>query len=296
MKVSEAYERYRRDVIVFGDKSPKTEEQYICSLRSLVRFGGDIELKDLNLEHIRKWKNNLKEGNAFIGQKPLALRTIRGYMMSLRAVLGHLRILGYECLDPNRLLIPARVERKPNVISPEEVTKLLWLVDQTINCTELLKARNKAMIALLYGSGLRISELRSLNRDDVKRDVFSVIGKGQKEGLCMMDARTRKYINHYLSLREDNSEVLFIDNIKGERLSASTIQRLFRRLSIAGNFKEPVHPHTLRHSYATNLLINGCHLYTLMRLMRHTSVATTQIYLHHHDAELIEAHKKYHSV
>lgn len=295
MTVSEAFESYRQNIIIFGDKSPKTEEAYNCALVSILKFtGSDLLLQDLTLDLVKDWKSNLKSPTK---SRPngLAPRTIRGYILCLRVVLAYERSRGVLCLDPDHIPIPPRIERSPSVITALEVSKLLSLVEMTPNCSHLIKCRNKAIISLLYGSGLRISELCSLNRDDVKRNVFTVIGKLQKPGMCQLDGRTRIFIDQYLSLRTDGHEALFLDNNKQERLSANSIQHLFRRLSTAGEFKKAIHPHTLRHSYATNLLINGCHIYTLSRLMRHTSIATTQIYLHHHDSELIEAYQKFHS-
>lgn len=295
--VSEVFELYRKDILVFSDRSPKTEEQYTCSLRSILRFAReDISLDELDLDFIRAWKVFLKEGDLDLNQKALAPRTVRGYVICLRAVLGYARNQGYTDVDPENIPTPRRIDRIPNVITPAQVNELLVLIEKTPNCSKLIKARNKAIISTIYGSAFRISELCSLNRDNVKSDVFSIVGKMGKEGIVIIDSRSRKYINEYLEMREDDNEALFINNTDGSRLTPNAVQKLFRRLTAAGMFKKPVHPHTLRHSHATNLLINGCHIYTLMRLMRHSNISTTQVYLHHFDAELVEAHQKFHTI
>lgn len=290
MTLSGAFERYRQDKIVFGNQSHKTEESSIYTLRSLTSFiGGDIELSDLTFEIIRKWKLSLEK-------RGLVSRTIRGYIINLRVVLKYMKQLGVDCIDHELISIPKRVDRPPSVLSSEDVSNLLKLVDETSNCSLLNKVRNKAIISLLYSSGIRISELCSLNREDVKESSFTVFGKGQKSRPCFIDERTRALLDEYLALRTDAEPALFVDGFVCSRVKSGSLQALFRRLTKRGGFKKPIHPHLLRHSYATNLLKNGCHIYTLSRLMGHSNIATTQIYLHLYDAELAEAHQKYHSI
>lgn len=290
MKISEAFERYRSDQIVFANLSSKTEEHYVYTCKSLLTYlSHDLPLSDLTFELIRKWKLSLE-------RKGLSPRTVRGYILNFRVVLKYMQRLGYECLDPHLIITPKRIDRPPNYLTAQEVAGLLTIIQATPKVSRRNKVRNAAIVSLLYGSGLRIAELCSLNREDVKDNSFSVFGKGQKTRPCFLDERTRQLLDEYLTLRGDANSALFVDGTSASRLKVGTIQALFRRLTKRGGFKKPVHAHTLRHSYATNLLKNGCHIYTLSRLMGHTSIATTQIYLHHHDAELAEAHQRFHTV
>jgi integrase/recombinase XerC len=285
MLVSEAFKRYVEDRIIFANKSPKTEEAYLYASKSLVSYTTDIPLEELTFIHIRQWVDSLKK-------RSLSSGTIRGYVVCLRAVLGYMQILKIPCLNPELILVPERVDPTPLFITPEEVTKLIETVNQTPNCSKLTKARNKAVIALLYSSLIRVSELCSLNKEDVYGEVFTVLGKGGKRRPCMVDKRARRLLDEYLALRTDSQPALFVDGFQNLRMRPGTIQSLFRRLS--KRFGKPVHPHTLRHSGANDLMRNGCHIYPLSRIMGHSSIATTQTYFQMYDPELLEVHKKYH--
>jgi len=156
-------------------------------------------------------------------------------------------------------------------------------------------SRNKAIIALLYSSGIRVSELCALNIADIRGDTFTVNGKGNKLRPCFIDKRAKYWLEVYLSERTDNHEALFLTQT-GERMTCGRVQEIFKYMRKAANIKEPIHPHTMRHSYAVNLLKNGCHLFTLSKLMGHSSVQTTQAYLQLEDPELKEAYLRYHTI
>lgn len=288
MTLSEAFNLYIQDRIVFANRSAKTEESYIYTRKALLAFlGEDILLSELSFAHLREWANSMRKRGLVSG-------TIRGYIVNTRSVLNYMQILGNPCMNPALIVIPERVDPTPSFLKPEEVTKLLDVINNTSNCSKLLKARNMAIVALLYSSLIRVSELCSLNREDVYGEVFTVLGKGNKRRPCMIDSRARKLIDEYLALRTDSQPALFVDNVDGLRLKPGTVQALFRRLS--KRFGKSVHPHTLRHSGANNLMRNGCHIYPLSRIMGHSSIATTQTYFSMYDPELVEVYKKYHTV
>lgn len=288
MTLSQAFELYRQDRIIFANKSPKTEESYVYTEKALLKFiGKDILLSELDFTIIRSWVAAMKK-------RGLSSGTIRGYVVNTRAVLGYMQILKHECLNPELITVPERIDPTPNFLTPEEITQLIKLVGQTKNCSKLIKARNQAIIALLYSSAIRASELCSLNRDDIQGEVFTVLGKGRKRRPCMIDARADKLLKQYLVLRTDSQPALFIDNQGGTRLKPGTLQSFFRRLSL--RFGKRVHPHTLRHSTANDLMRKGAHIYPLSRIMGHSSIATTQQYFQMFDPELLEVHKKYHTV
>ena len=285
--LSEAFYRYIQDRIVFANKSPKTEESYLNTQKSFIKHIGDMELSDLTFQHIRKWADIMRK-------KGLVSGTIRGHVVNIRAVLSYMRMIGNECINPELIPVPKRIDPTPDFLQPEDVTRLISIIDTTNNCNEICKARNKAIIALLYSSLIRASELCSLNREDVCGNVFTVLGKGGKRRPCMIDERARKLLDNYLSLRTDNQPALFIDNMTCTRMTTGTLQSQFRRLS--KRFGKPVHAHTLRHSGANNLMRNGCHIYPLSRIMGHTSIATTQTYFQMYDPELVEVYQRYHTI
>ena len=290
MRLSEAFSLYIQDRIVFANKSPKTEESYNYTLKSLLLFiGEDIQLKDLTFIIIRNWSASMKKRGLVSG-------TIRGYVVNIRAVLGYMQILGHECLSPDRILVPTRSDPTPSFLTPTEVAHLLKVITKTSRCSKLIIARNLAIVALLYSSAIRASELCSLNRDDVDGEVFTVLGKGRKRRPCMIDARAKSLLDKYLALRTDSHAALFIDNINGGRIKSGTLQSQFRRISQRSGLNKPVHPHTLRHSMANDLMRKGCHIYPLSRIMGHSSISTTQQYFQLYDPELLEVHKKYHTI
>lgn len=285
MLLSEAFNRYIQDRIIFANKSPKTEESYIYTRNSLLTFTGDIPLENLDFTQIRAWVAKMKKRGLVSG-------TIRGYVVNTRAVLDYMQIMGEDCLRPEMIPVPKRTDPTPSYLTPEQVSRLITLILSTPNSSKLTRLRNASIVSLLYSSAVRASELCSLNREDIQGDTFTVLGKGGKRRPCMVDERTKKLLNEYLALRVDAHPALFL--AQGTRLNSSTLQSQFRRIS--SRYGKPVHAHTLRHSTANNLMRNGCHIYPLSRIMGHSSIATTQTYFQMHDPELLEAHKKYHSV
>lgn len=290
MTLSEAFERHRQDRIVFANMSRKTEEQYIYTGRSLQRFlEQDIELDELTFDIVRDWKNSLEKRGLVSG-------TIRGYIVNLRVVLAYMRSIGEACLEPERIPIPKRVDRAPHVLSEKEIRHLIKVALTMPGATKRTRVRNAAIISLLYSSGIRVSEMCALNRSQIKEDTFTVYGKGGKSRMAVIDQRARKYLDMYLSYREDDMEPLFTEQNSSKRLAVSSVQGQFRRLSRHSDLGTMIHPHTIRHSYATNLMKNGCHIYPLSRLMGHSNIATTQTYFRLYDPELVAIHKQYHSI
>lgn len=271
---------YARDVIRFGNQSRKTEEHHFVAMKSLIDFLGDVYVQDLTFDNVRDWKISLEK-------RHLSAVTIRGYLIKLRVVLAYLHTKGYDVVSPEQIHLPKRVDTVPETITPQQVELL-------IGATR--KLRNKVIISMLYSTGLRVSELCSLNRKDVDNEYFTVIGKGGKSRICFIDQRTQRLLKRYLAERYDNDPALFISPFIGSRITPGGVQEVFKYARKKAGFDFPVHPHTLRHSYATNLMVNGIDLYQLMKLMGHSSLQTTQLYLHVSDKHLEENYRKYHTV
>jgi integrase/recombinase XerD len=284
-----AFELYRLNIIVFRSQSRSTERHHLDALHSLVKFlGNDIGLTDLRFEQVRDWKQSMED-------KGNSIQTIRGYLIKLRVVLNYMRLCGCACLDPTALPLPRRSQQVPGVLTPEEVKRLISASGSYDHVAKVIKARNQAIISLLYSTGLRVNELCSLNLSDVTEDHFPLIGKGGKSRLCFIDKRSRALLINYLSLRADNEAALFISNLNKRRITPGNVQEIFKNARRAAGFDWNVHPHSLRHSFATNLMKNGAHIYGISKLMGHASLDTTAIYLHLFDPELQEIHTKYHS-
>lgn len=300
MRLSEAFSSYKRDVIIYRSQSSKTEAQHNQTMINLIRFLGDIEVEKLSFEDVRRWKLDMEN-------RKLSLATIRGYIIKLRVVLNYLSLKGEMVLQPSLIALPKKADSVPQVCSPIEVQQL-------INATS--KIRNKALISFLYSTGLRVSECCSLDRMHVKEDYFTVLGKGGKSRLCFIDQRTRKLLDEYFKQRKgytvywrchgqvtervrcvheaDNSPALFINDQK-RRMTPGMAQEVFKNARRKAGLPN-VHPHTMRHSYATNLLNGGCDVYTISKLLGHASIDTTSAYLHVTNPQLKEAFEKYHSI
>jgi len=280
MTVTEAFVLYATEVICFRSQSLKTEEHHFLAAKSLVAHFGNLDISSFTLADVRRWKAAMEQA----GRSP---GTVRGYLIKLRNVLKHLQRSGIACMDYELITLPKRAYRPPTVLTAAEVTHLVNSCSHT---------RAKAIISLLYSTGLRVSELCSLNRDDVRNDYFSIVGKGGKSRVVFIDERSRRLLDKYLKKRTDNHPALFVTRIKKERMTPPRVQELFECARVKAGFPFPVTPHTMRHSFATNLMTNGLHIYPLSRMLGHSSIQTTSIYLHVYDGELAEAHKKYHTI
>jgi site-specific recombinase XerD len=166
--------------------------------------------------------------------------------------------------------------------------------------------RDRAILELLFSTGLRVSELCSLPRDlDIERDSFSVRGKGEKFRVVFLSDSARGALRAYLKKRADMDDALFVHIGRGGekaqekergslRLTARSIERLIRRYAIRAGISKKVTPHVIRHSFATDLLENGADLRSVQALLGHANIATTQIYTHVTDAKLREVHQRFH--
>lgn len=284
MKLSCAFGRYIQDVVVFRNLSAKTEESYLYAKKSFIKSIGDIEIEDLTFEHVRMWQK--KNTN-------VSHNTLRGYICNLRQVLKHTQALRIDCISPDLIPVPKRDTTVVEYYTSQEITKIIRSIKRKQGCTKANIVRNKLIIALLYSTGLRVNELCNLNIRDVSEDSIAVIGKGNKPRICFVDTRSRKLITEYLEFRKDNQPWLFMGS-GGRRLTPCDVRHFFTRIRNETEFKT-IHPHALRHSYATNLLENGCHIFTLKELMGHSSISSTAIYLHVKNPELKQAFAKYHT-
>jgi len=280
MRLSEAFDLYKRDKIRFGNQSAKTEENHDVARKSFLTFYSDIYLSELTFDMVREWKQ--------ANEKRLSPETVRGYLIKLRVVLKYSKMNGYDCMNYELITLPKRKDKVPNFLTAKQVTKL-------IDSTSSLQA--KAIISMLYASGLRVSELCGLDRNDIRDDCsFTVVGKGGKARLCFIDKRTCEYLKQLLDTRDDNNPALFISRLSKRRITPSNVQEIFKHLRKKNGYKETISPHWLRHSFATNLMSNNAHIYTVSRLMGHASIETTSVYLHVSDNHLREEYKKHHSI
>lgn len=286
---------------VEGGRSSKTAENYRLYLERFIEFTGDINVDKITSDMIRKyrlWLNRYKNYN----ESELALITQAYHLIALRGFLGYLSKRDIPSLSPEKIVLPKVIRKQVTFLHYDEVERLL----ATIPLNDEAGLRDRAIIELLFSSGLRVSELVNLNRDHInmRRREFMVRGKGQKDRPVFVGSSAAERVTDYLESRNDTLPPLFISysrNIKEtnsgdyRRLTARSIQRLLSHYARLAGITKHVSPHTLRHSYATDLLMNGADLRSVQSMLGHSNISTTQVYTHVTDEHLREVYEKFHS-
>jgi site-specific recombinase XerD len=207
-------------------------------------------------------------------------------------------------LSPDRIELAKTKERSLDLISVEELERLLSaplkLLEMKKNIDRQKILRDKAILELFFSTGLRLSELCSLNRDlDLSKDEFSIRGKGEKVRVVFLSDSAKKAISEYLRERKDMAEPLFVqyssNKREDNRLTPRSIERIVKYYAIVAGISKKVTPHIIRHSFATDLLSNGADIRSVQMMLGHANIATTQIYTHITDKQLRDVHKKFHS-
>lgn len=310
MTVTEAFDLYRVDYIDYNNQAAKTEEAHNTCLTLLLDYFGDVQIEDLTVSQIKAWKRNLEHTKA--------QNTARGYVIKLRVVLAYLRTEGYSVAPVERVSVPKRKKTAVSFLPPEDVQAIIDANDKVQ--VRINRVRNKAILSLIYSSGIRLSECVALDRWQVRTDVFSVGSKGGDPRPCFVDARARRYLDEYLKMRSegydvfwatrngkrskairrhyepDNEPALFVDHTTGKRLSGSMIQDIMKNCRRNAGITTRATVHTLRHSFATDLLMTNCNIRNVQAMLGHKSLETTQIYTHVVDFNLQQAHKAHHTV
>lgn len=282
------------------NRSQKTIANYDHYLTRLVDFSGDINVSEIDAELVRKWRlwlNRLGTNTSDELQKT----TQNYHLIALRSFLKFCAKRDIQTLSADKIELARTKRPQVTFLNEEEMSRLLNEPD--INTEAGL--RDRAIIELLYSSGLRVSELVGLNKDNInlKRREFMVRGKGQKDRPIFISEEAKNWIEKYIEIRSDNSNPLFIrlggkkatDNSGNHlRLTARSIQRMVARYALMAGITKHVSPHTLRHSFATDLLSNGADLRSVQAMLGHSNIATTQIYTHVTDPHLRNIHEKFH--
>lgn len=301
MYISELLAKYTEYMEIERGRSIRTTENYALYIERLIEFAGDIKVNKIDEELLHKYRLWLNRYTNENGVK-LAKITQCYHLIALRGFLGYLSKLGIKSLPPDRVELPKISRKQVTFLDHDEVEQVLCSID----ISSEVGLRDRAIIELLFSSGLRVSELVSLNKNNInlKTREFTVRGKGNKDRLVFISKRAAKYVEEYLSSRKDSLVPLFISYSKNckssntgdyRRLTARSIERLIGRYSsLSGNTKH-ITPHTLRHSFATDLLINGADIRSVQTMLGHSDISTTQIYTHITDKHLKESYEKFHS-
>ncbi len=303
MYFSEALADFLEHLEVEGGRSPRTIENYKLYLERFIDFAGDIDVAKITSETIRKyrlWLNRYKNSNT--GEE-LLLITQNYHLIALRGLLTYLSQRDILSLAADKIILPKTVRKQVTFLHYDEVVRLI----EQIPLDNEPGLRDRAIIELLFSSGLRVSELVSLNRDHINlaRREFMVRGKGQKDRPVFVSMSAAEHVKNYLDARHDNLPALFISysrrlakpSVSGDyrRLSARSIQRMVSHYARLAGITKHVSPHTMRHSFATDLLMNGADLRAVQSMLGHSNIATTQIYTHVTDQHLKDVHERFHS-
>ncbi len=257
---------------------------------------GEVTSKDVTEESIRKYRIFLNR-TAKNGDLPLKKITQDYHIIALR---GFLKFLGKQNIEvpaPSQIELGKTERKEIEFLEKDEIERLL----NAPRGNGLEQLRDKAILEMLFSSGLRVSELASLDRENfrLEKNEFTVEGKGGKRRVVFISPETQKAIYAYIQKRRDVDPALFIRHHKTKdqnnlRLSVRTIQRIVKKHALRAGISKNIHPHTLRHSFATDLLQNGADIRSVQMLLGHSSISTTQIYTHITDKQLRNIHKQFH--
>lgn len=282
-------------------RSLKTVANYERYLDRFISFADVKEPSDITDEAIRKfrlWLNRQDSGKKEQGlSQTLKKKTQNYYLIALRSFLKYMMRRGIESLSPERIELAKVAERSLDLISTEELHRFLGAPSGD----DLKSLRDKAILELLFSTGLRVSELCSLSRDiNLRSEELSVRGKGEKVRVVFISPQAKEATQKYLDKRTDMDDALFIQLGRGGsaggdlRMTARSIERMVKHYAIKAGITKKVTPHVIRHSFATDLLQNGADLRSVQALLGHAHIGTTQIYTHVTDKHLKEVHKKFH--
>ncbi len=289
--------------------------RYLNKFLAFALASGIKDPKDVTLDAIKKYRlylNRLADdkGNS------LKLITQNYHLIALRAFLKYLAKQDVETLSPEKIELPKNPQRQVEFLENEELQRLFESASREKN--ELLRLRDLALLHTLFSTGLRVSEAAGLKKDSINLDrrEFTVRGKGSKLRIVFLSDEAAESIKNYLKKRDDGGKALFIGHStvgqsvekqiashgaasdKGAKIPGLTprqIQRIIKKYCRLAGIVKKVTPHTLRHSFATDLLQNGADIRSVQTLLGHASITTTQIYTHITNQGLRDIHKKFHN-
>lgn len=286
----------------------RTIENYEHYLTRYFEFGKIKNAKDITDTSVRKfrlWLNRQITGNNRKTGETVSKKTQNYYMIALRIFLKYLTKRGIKCMSAEQIELAKVGERALDLISHAELERLL----NSPKSTSLKDLRDKAILELLFSTGLRVSELCSLTSDiDLRSDELSIRGKGGKIRVVFLSDEAKNAVRKYLEARKDMGDNLFTQIPKnkktkessknasfGKPLTRRSVERIVKQHAIKAGISKKVTPHVMRHMFATDLLGNGADLRSVQMMLGHANIGTTQIYTHVTDKALRETHKKFHS-
>lgn len=283
------------------NRSQRTIANYDHYLSRLLDFTDhDLKVSDIDPELIRKWRLWLNRLGSNVSDE-LQKNTQNYHLIALRSFLKFCAKRDITALPADKIELARVVRKQVTFLNVEELARMFAQPDRNT----IAGLRDRAILELLFSSGLRVSELVNLDKDHInlKRREFMVRGKGQKDRPIFISEDAAAWIQLYLNKRQDTAKPLFVryggrktvDNSGNySRLTARSVQRLVANYALLAGITKHVSPHTLRHSFATDLLMNGADLRSVQAMLGHSNISTTQIYTHVTDPHLRKVHEQFH--
>ena len=310
MDISELVADFLESLEIEKGRSTKTVENYGLYWARFIDlitedFEGQEMIKpsDITPEILRRFRLKLNRFSDNQNKERLSALTQSYHLIALRGFFKYLAKRGIKSLDPSLIDLPRAAKKQVTFLHFDEIERLLAEIPLDTESG----LRDRAIIELLFSGGLRVSELCSLNRDSInlERREFMVRGKGKKDRPIFIDKSTAECIEDYLNMRTDTLPALFLNNSANQqipstsgdfrRLTPRSIERIVQKYTRLAGITKHVTPHTMRHSFATDLLMNGADIRSVQSLLGHANISTTQIYTHITDPHLKEVHEKFHS-
>jgi len=285
-----------------AEATVKNYDFYLNRFLHMSRVNQPDQITSSVIREYRLQLNRLKNTDG----KFLKKSTQNYHLVALRSFLKYLAKNDVKTLPSEKIELAKQPERQIEFLEGDDLEKLLEAPLKSKE-PEIIKIRDKAILELFFSTGMRVSELSNLKKDQInlKKDELTVRGKGEKLRLVFVSNQAKYYIGEYLKLRNDNFKALFIrhdraakrkrgETEKESRLTPRSIQRVIRRYAKEAGLTKKVTPHTLRHSFGTDLLQSGADLRAVQMLLGHASITTTQIYTHVTDQHLKDVYKAFH--
>ena len=310
MDISKLVADFLESLEIEKGRSTKTVENYGLYLSRFIDlitedFEGQEMIKpsDITPEVLRRFRLKLNRFSDNQNKERLSALTQSYHLIALRGFFKYLAKRGIKSLDPSLIDLPRAAKKQVTFLHFDEIERLLAEIPLDTESG----LRDRAIIELLFSGGLRVSELCGLNRDSInlERREFMVRGKGKKDRPIFIDKSTAECIEDYLNMRTDTLPALFLNNSANQqipstsgdfrRLTPRSIERIVQKYTRLAGITKHVTPHTMRHSFATDLLMNGADIRSVQSLLGHANISTTQIYTHITDPHLKEVHEKFHS-
>jgi len=283
--------------------STNTTDNYKFYLRRFADFAKQAGVaspakisKEL-VHRYRLWLNRLKKGG-----EGLKKNTQNYHLIALRGFLKYLVKTDVKSLEPEKVELAKQTPRQVDFLKGVDLERILE-APLKIDLPDIIRRRDKAILELFFSTGLRVSELCKLKIENInlKKDEFTVRGKGAKLRVVFLSETARRWLGDYLKVRPDLNPYLFVSHDKAASgrdeqigLSPRSVQRLVEKYAKVAGITKEVTPHTLRHSYATDLLMNGADIRSVQAMLGHSSITTTQVYTHITDQQLRDVHKTFH--